>query len=154
MPPQQGDVLMMTSHLPHAPITVDLAGGDPESTGSDTQQSHDGDDVNNITKEAVNYCRENGIENPIEILRYLQKVIVCGRALEVQDITDCNKGETNFIIVNRYEIIDTAFPEIEELTNLRKTLEVEFYGEVCVHVKGTIHHYSIISSINPYTYVN
>ena len=34
-------------------------------------------------------------------------------------------------MVNRYYLVDTAFPEIDSIDDLQKTLEVQFYGEVC-----------------------
>jgi hypothetical protein len=70
------------------------------------------------------------VQNPIEILRCLQSKIVCGRQLEISDPTQQDDGATNFIIVDRQNIIDTAFDEIKSIENLRLTLEVQFYDEV------------------------
>ena len=54
-----------------------------------------------------------------------------GRTLEVQSVDKANQGETNFIMVDQKNLMVTAFREILFLTELRKTLQVKFYGEVC-----------------------
>ena len=66
----------------------------------------------------------------MEILRYLQSVVVTGRKLEIEDTTQCVEGETNFILVNRNDLIESAFDEIDSISDIRKTLEVHFYDEV------------------------
>ena len=38
--------------------------------------------VDSLAKRCVNYCKANGIENPVEVLRYAQSLIVTGRPLE------------------------------------------------------------------------
>ena len=125
--------------VPH--VTVDLVDEDETSDNNHAivPDSNDGESrsVDNIAKEAIEHCQKNGIENPLEILRYVQGVMVCGRALEVEDVGQCSEGDTNFIMVNRYDLIETAFPETDNLDDLRKTLEVQFYGEVCMPVKAT-----------------
>ena len=48
---------------------------------------------------AVEYLQSQGIDkNPVEMLRYLQKVLVKGRPLEIQDITESLEGETSVIL--------------------------------------------------------
>ena len=68
----------------------------------------------------------------MEILRYFQQKMVIGRPLEVQSVDEVNEGETNFVMVDRQNLMLTAFDEISFLTELRKTLQVQFYGEVCI----------------------
>ena len=58
--------------------------------------------------------------------------MVIGRALEVQSVDEVNKGETNFVMGDRQILMLTAFDEISFLTEFRKTLQVQFYGEVCI----------------------
>ena len=84
--------------------------------------------VDEVMEQVVAYCMKENVNNPVEILRCLQKKLVCGQALEVIDVTQCDNGKTNFIIVNRYNLLRTAFQEIKELKNYRLTLEVKFYG--------------------------
>ena len=80
--------------------------------------------------EVIEYCKSHNVEDAVEILRCLQNIMVEGRALSIQDPTSFDDGETNFIMVDRYNILKTSFDEVKCLKNLRKTLEVQFYGEV------------------------
>ena len=80
--------------------------------------------------EVIKYCKSHNVEDAVEILRCLQNIMVEGRALSIQDPTSFDDGETNFIMVDRYNILKTSFDEVKCLKNLRKTLEVQFYGEV------------------------
>jgi hypothetical protein len=56
--------------------------------------------------------------------------MVVGRALEVQSVDEVNEGATNFIMVDRHNLMTTAIDEILFLTEYRRTLQVQFYGEV------------------------
>lgn len=78
----------------------------------------------------IDYCISESIQDPVESLRYLQSVIVCGRQLEITDTTQCDEGDTNFIIVDRNNILETGFEEVNSISNLQKTLEVQFYDEI------------------------
>ena len=80
--------------------------------------------------EVIEYCKSHNVEDAVEILRCLQNIMVEGRALSIQDPTSFDDGESNFIMVDRYNILKTSFDEVKCLKNLRKTLEVQFYGEV------------------------
>ena len=40
------------------------------------------------------------------------------------------EGETNFISINRYDVLKSAFEETKAIENLRLTLELSFYGEI------------------------
>lgn len=93
------------------------------------------DEISELVQQTVEYCRQNEIANPVEILRYYQKVMVLGRPLNVEDQSQAPEGSTNYIMVDRYNLIPTAFNEINALTNLRKTLEVQFYGEVSINLR-------------------
>ena len=86
--------------------------------------------VDEIVDKVVAYCLQHDISNPVEILRCLQKEIVTGKPLELTDVTQCSSGETNFILVNRDKLLDTAFDELKFHSNYRVTLEVQFYDEV------------------------
>lgn len=90
--------------------------------------------VDQILRLVVAFCKKNHIEDPVEILRKLQNEMVCGRGLEIEDTSVALEGDTNFIIVDRYDIMRTAFDEIKNVDNFRLTLEVQFYNEV-----GTIY---------------
>ena len=83
-----------------------------------------------VDKVRVAYCLQHNISNPVEILRCLQKEIVTRQPLELTGVTQCSSGETNFILVNRDKLLDTAFDELKFHKNYRVTLEVQFYDEV------------------------
>ena len=84
------------------------------------------DEINNI----IQYCKEQDFNNPVEILKYLQENLVQGRPLEIADASQCIDGETNFIMVDRSNLLNTATEEIQHLQNRFSTLEVQFYNEV------------------------
>lgn len=90
-------------------------------------------EMDKLAEEAVAYCQENDISNPSEILRVIQNKFVKGRNLEVQRVDEVSEGMTQYILVDRKSILETAFEELKEvaLSDLRKTLQVDFYGEVC-----------------------
>ena len=88
------------------------------------------ENVIDIVHAVIKFCSGEGINDPVEILRKLQKEIVTGRSLDVEDIASCQEGETNCILVDRNNIMRTRFDEIQSLADLRRTLEVQFYGEV------------------------
>lgn len=85
-----------------------------------------------IVQCCISFCQENKISNPVEMLRKIQELVVTGRPLEVEDSTSSIEGETNFITVNRHNLLETSLEEICSLpaSELRKTLEVQFYNEV------------------------
>lgn len=82
--------------------------------------------------ECITYCKSQNISEPITILKKYQSLIVTGRQLEItEDFLETGvEGETNFILVDRSNLVTTAFDEIKNLKDLRKCLEVQFYGEV------------------------
>lgn len=85
-----------------------------------------------IAKKTIQFCKNNNIDNPVEILKALQTDIVIGRPLEIVDVSESVEGETNFIMIDRGNILTTAFDEIRAIpkSQLQKTLEVQFYNEV------------------------
>ena len=79
--------------------------------------------------DAIDTCN-----NPVEILRYMQSQLIRGRDLDVKDIGRCDGGATNYILVDRQQLLETAFDEIAALKNKFLTLEVQFYSEVCFEI--------------------
>jgi len=69
------------------------------------------------------------ITDPTEMLRYLQKKIVKGRDLEVTDPSQTLEGDTNYITVDRDNIMETTFDELKEIEDPSITFTVQFYGE-------------------------
>lgn len=74
--------------------------------------------------------------DPVEVLKFLQKQIVTGRALEVTSCEETIEGETNYITVDRANILETKINELEYITNYRLTFQVDFMGEECVDQGG------------------
>ncbi|XP_065934567.1 uncharacterized protein [Magallana gigas] len=93
--------------------------------------------IDSVISSAIDHCLSENITDPVEILRHMQKVIVTGRSLELDDLLNCDSGDTSFIMVDRGNILETAFDEIKSITDkdLRKTLEVNFYNE-CASDQG------------------
>ena len=88
-------------------------------------------DIDEKVAETAKHCQENGFSgNAIEILRSLQKRLVVGRDLEITSPNECPEGATNLIMIDRQNILETAFEEITGLENKHITLEVQFYNEV------------------------
>ena len=63
------------------------------------------------------------------MLRFLQKKILLGRDLDVSDVSSELSGDTNYISVDRDNILETTFSELNDVNDPRITFEVQFYGE-------------------------
>eukprot|EP00794_Sanderia_malayensis_P002401 gene2401-2765_t len=74
--------------------------------------------------------------DPVEILKYLQQKIVTGRALEISSVDTEILGETNYITVDRENIIQTTFDELQFISNPRLTFQVDFMGEDSTDLGG------------------
>jgi hypothetical protein len=69
------------------------------------------------------------VSDPTEMLRFLQKKILLGRDLDVSDVSSELSGDTNYISVDRDNILETTFSELNDVNDPRITFEVQFYGE-------------------------
>lgn len=117
------------SDLTGSPAEANINNNQPSFTNS--EQS-----IDEIVCDTISYCQEHDAVNPVEILRCFQQKMVTGRALEIQRVDEVSGGETNFIMVDRHNLIETAFDEIMFHHDYRKTLQVQFYGEVS---SSTVH---------------
>lgn len=70
------------------------------------------------------------------MLRFLQKQVVCGRELEISSSEESIEGEVNHITVDRDNILESTFSELEYISNYRITFEVDFMGEEAIDVGG------------------
>ena len=70
-------------------------------------------DIQSVIKSA----KDHGLTDPVEVLKFLQKEIVTGRALEVTSCEETIEGETNYITVDRANILETTISELEYITN-------------------------------------
>lgn len=93
-------------------------------------QNIEEESVESLVSKIVAYCRSQQVTDPVEILRYYQSQFVLGRDLEITNPNETCEGVTSYISVDRRNILKTSFDEIKEISNLRLTLQVDFYGEV------------------------
>ncbi len=84
----------------------------------------------------IGKVKEANLPSPVEILRFLQQEIVEGRPLEVQRADETIEGQSNYITVDREQILETTFSELEYIENFRLTFNVDFMGEECVDLGG------------------
>ena len=71
-----------------------------------------------VQKNPLGLLQKN-VLNPVEILRYAQGCIVTRRKLDVQNFTDSIEGDTNYILINRHDVLGTAIEEIQATENPR-----------------------------------
>ena len=57
--------------------------GSPQQSTSNVNQEDPV--INDLANNIITYCTENKVDDPVEILRYFQKVMVEGRALRIQE---------------------------------------------------------------------
>ena len=69
------------------------------------------------------------VNDPTEMLRFLQGKILSGRDLDVSDESSELSGDTNYISVDRDNVLETTFSELKDVKDPRITFEVQFYGE-------------------------
>ena len=77
------------------------------------------------------------VSDPTEMLRFLQKKILLGRDLDVSDVSSELSGDTNYISVDRDNILETTFSELNDVNDPRITFEVQFYGEQAEDREGS-----------------
>lgn len=77
----------------------------------------------------VNTMIEQRLADPVEILRFLQKELVKGRAIDAVSESDSHDGVTNSICVDRHNILETTFSELSSVESFDLTFEVDFMGE-------------------------
>ena len=82
----------------------------------------------------IEHCKTKDLNNPVENLKYIQTRLAQGRPLEIEDVRQCISGATNFIMVDRSDLINTGLEEIQHISNKFVTLEVQFYNEVIIMV--------------------
>ncbi|VDI17898.1 Hypothetical predicted protein, partial [Mytilus galloprovincialis] len=111
-----------------------LARNNNETTTEMTGQTEDL--LKRTINSCIDFCTEHKVTDPVDILRHIQEKIVCGRDLDLSDDATTNDGETNFILVDRDTLLQSAFEEIPALTDLRLTLQVQFYEEGAVDLGG------------------
>ena len=80
-------------------------------------------DINSRIDPIVESCRSSGYsQNPVQRLKYLQENLITGPPLEILDPTSPEKGDTNLVMVDRENILETGFEEILALKDKFTTL--------------------------------
>ena len=87
-------------------------------------------DINSVINEISDYCQKNNVSSTKEVIRLMQSKLVRGRSLEIESEDTCPEGAANYILVDRYNILETGMDEIAGLHDPFLTLDVQFYGEV------------------------
>ena len=64
-------------------------------------------------KSIITDAKKRELSDPVEVLKYLPKEIVTGRPLEVTNSEDSIEGETNYLTVDRDNILAKIFPELQ-----------------------------------------
>ena len=75
---------------------------------------------NYVRDNFIKYCKEQVFNSLVEILKYLQKSLVQGRPFEIADALQCTDGETNLIMVDRSNLLNTAIGEIKNIYSIYK----------------------------------
>lgn len=101
-------------------------------------QCQDEPKLDKVIVAIIDYCKKKDISNPVEILRVMQKCIVQGRKLEIEDPSTENVGATNFLAIDRHNIFQTTKEEMQLIgpNDIRKTLEISFYDEFAKDLGG------------------
>lgn len=121
------------------PVQAHVPSEHPQSDGDDdlsfvtVRNLNTATDVNlasleSAVEECVRICGDAC--NPVEILRCAQKTILQGRTLDVTSLDIAiGDGDTNFVSIDRFNVLNSAIEELKDIQNPRLTLEVSFYGE-------------------------
>ena len=109
-----------------------------ENTSSASEKNENEDSVTSVVQQCIAFCSLNAITEPVTVLRIYQQMLITGRALDItsETIDTGIEGSTNFILIDRAQMTKTAFEVIMEIKeeDLRKCLEVQFYGEVLHYI--------------------
>ena len=111
---------------PANPPSFNLSG---EDSSIDTPLTMAEMSVDEVVNKTVHIARHN-VNDPVDILRCFQQNIVTGRDLEVEKAHEPTEGETNYIMLDRSNLLQSSFDELSCLQDYRKTLEVQLYDEV------------------------
>ena len=107
-----------------------------ESSTNKTHQSWE-ENGSKFYQNIVSEFPASVIVEPTEMLRYLQCKIVYGRPLDRTNDECVLEGETNFIAVDRDNVLETTFDELRAIQDPRITFQVEFYGEMAQDSGGS-----------------
>ena len=124
--------VQLSPHMPDTNAGTSNTNTESVFSTSKSQPPSSSFDIQSVIKGA----KDQGLMNPVEVLKFLQKQTVTGRALEVTSCEETIEGDTNYITVDRANILETTISELEYITNYRLTFQVDFMGEECVDQGG------------------
>ena len=114
------DATLLSSHDEVVVIDTDT-GGEQQVTSSNSKPN---------IESLINKINERGLSDPVEILRLAQMEIVKGRPLEMTAQNDVIEGDTNYISVDRDNILLSTFEELSSIDDFNITFEVDFMAEM------------------------
>ena len=127
------DLMKPVFEIASEPIIVDSEDAADERKCQDVEVTSDSDSSNSL----ITDINEQELTDRVEILRFLQKRIIRGRELDIKCLSDTTEGgETNFICVNRDDILNTTFSELKDIQDYCITFEVDFVGEIAKDLGG------------------
>ena len=88
------------------------------------------------TNDIISNAKSQNLQDPVELLRFLQERIVRGRQLDMTSCEGTCDGETNFITIDRDKVLETTFSELEFVDDYKLTFKVDFMGEESVDLGG------------------
>ncbi|XP_028408793.1 uncharacterized protein LOC114533337 [Dendronephthya gigantea] len=109
---------------------------DPETIKTIQLNQEETSPCANLVDNLIDEITSQSLHDPVEILRFLQKNLVKGRVLDVEDTSEIPEGETNYICVDRHNIMGSTFSELEAIQDFHVTFEVDFIGEMAKDVGG------------------
>ena len=92
--------------------------------------------VTTLPEKLVEQINDRNMSDPVEILRFLQNNLVKGRLLDIQALDEDISGETNYICVDRCNILGSTFTELQSVQDYAITFEVDFIGEMAKDFGG------------------
>ena len=131
----RSDEFSTTDEVHSSPSNQDSSNVNESNQPSEGPDSLQGS-FEKVISDLIRKCNAENIIDPIEILRCASTHIVQGRQLDISSASNTVEGETNFIHVDREDILQSAFEELRSLENPCLTLEVSFYGELASDLGG------------------
>ena len=90
---------------------IESSNSDASSTLNANENQSQSSSLN--MKSIIRGAKKRELSDPVEMLKYLPKEIVTGRPLEVTSSEDTIEGETNYLTVDRDNVLATIFAELQ-----------------------------------------
>ena len=87
-------------------------------------------ELSDESKQLIKDIKEKKLQTPVEILKFLQKILVKSRTLDVADISPAPEGQANYICVDRENVLQSTFTELESITDYHVTFEIAILEEM------------------------